>query len=61
VSARELSRQERDLYRSRAQDQQKAGTSVWKYIGIGFLLIVLVSFLVFLNRNAQNQQLGDEI
>lgn len=34
-------------------------TSIWKYIGLAVFVIVLISFLVSLNRNAHN--IDDEI
>lgn len=51
TSARNLSRQERKLYEKHVQ--KPGDSSTWKYIGLVFLLVVFISFLVFLNRNAQ--------
>lgn len=58
VSARNLSKHERQQFHSRSQEKQ-AGSSIWKYVGIAILFLIFISFIVFLNRNAQ--QIGDEI
>jgi uncharacterized membrane protein len=51
TSVRELSHQEREMFKTRTPGSQG---SVWKYIGVAILLVVFISFLVFLSRNAQH-------